>query len=1200
MIAEKNEIIKLAHSHVDRGEFNEALALLEELLEELPEAEHEEVESLKYFFEVKRAQHLDELHGKAEQARDQGGWDLALKLVDEAREIDREGKDERFSLLARHVLLLRSREEEEGARAKKKQRVRNLLDTIRSLADVDVAIKHLEEMVAKEEDDPEILNLLDSAKELRREFLARMGQITTLEEGEQFEDAIREVNNLIQQGWREFEGQDIYEYRSSLEAKAISFADQKASKYLVEAQKALTEQKPELALSLVQKGLDLPFVPQKRKEDLNDFQLRAEQARKDLERLEATVQQAVGLMNRDRDFEQAIGLLEGVLASLPDHQHARLQLDRGRQGLQRQQVKEVRSALASAEARLKKKRLTDARTQLEVAADALEELDGQAAADALRGRYEELLTELDDVEAREERIQEAESELRQALAESVFAVADDILDSLSPEIRKDSRISRLRSQLSRKQDVDEALAGARQALEDEDFEGARKQMQSIRRRRLESEEIPDLSTRVEASFHFDRARSALTAGDLTTAKRAFNQVRKIGDVYAEDADDELQAIAELQEKEKKEKQLFSKAEKHKNAGRLEEAYRLLEELGDDPGQLRKQILQLRSQVSREWRKDLGKETRDKLKAEAYEDAFQVAEKLAAFKMGEDTRLISQARLAYHRHRAQTSARGGDWHSAVDQWLEAEKYDPGSEEIAAGLKEAKCQKALHDARTMADTNKRIALLESVLDPHQPDAAVYERLAHELIRAGEYRKAKRLAEMSPGSFASSVAVSPEALYALCQELEESQRKLELGSYSESIEVLQNCRNRFSDFASTLDDVLRRRRQEAVESLWSQALRLENEGQKPAHTLPVYQELLVIEPSHSRAQERNKMLLDELDHHIDDLLHVALLIEEEDNAFLTQVEEKIQEIDATLKVANKDQIAKLNIRREKLNAKRRILRTFEEKEKLLRTLLAAAKETGDFNVVDGLQAEVANLVPNRFQRLQALKRDIGAAREGRRRAENLAAGIDDAHRDMDFDRLDKLAAELRRHDPDDDFQVQEKLRLIDSMSQEPIVFADLSEWARERHQNVEKLSGWLEARQPRRPALEEKEEALRSRPTRTHDRSALIAGLERLAAEYGAAAGRLEDPPMKPLSPRAAEIAEEAREIQRSLNEQVARLEGEAQRIEEEEEQVRELIEQASRLIDIKDHDAARPIIELGLDLVPDHEVLKHFLGIISHGK
>ena len=107
-----DETIKLAHAHADQGEFNEALALLEELLKELPATEKEEVENLKYFFEVKRAQHLDELYKKASQAQDQEDWELALQLVDEAREFDRDGEDVRFQTLAEQVSNQRSRKEE--------------------------------------------------------------------------------------------------------------------------------------------------------------------------------------------------------------------------------------------------------------------------------------------------------------------------------------------------------------------------------------------------------------------------------------------------------------------------------------------------------------------------------------------------------------------------------------------------------------------------------------------------------------------------------------------------------------------------------------------------------------------------------------------------------------------------------------------------------------------------------------------------------------------------------------------------------------------------------------------------------------------------------------------------------------------------------------------------------------------------------
>jgi len=1204
MIA-NDEILKLAHAHAERREFNEALALLDELLEELPESEREEIEHLKYFFDVQRSQHLDELHKKASQARDEGDWEIATELIDEARALDPEGEYKGFKELAEQVSQ-RAREVGEETRSKKKQLVKNLLETTRTIEDIDAAIKLLEELIAKQQDDLEIRSLLDSAQERRRTLLAKVGQIATFEEGEQYEEALKEVNSLIQQGIRELpdvdtdQQLDIYEYRSSLEIKAKVFAEKKAGKYLGQADSALNENKPELALTYIRKALDLPSLPKEREDDLNDLQIKAEHAKEEQEELEATVGEAVDLMNQKGDFEQAIRLLENVLASVPEHSSARTNLDRARQGLERRCIKEVRNALSIAEARLRRKRLAEARAQLEAAAETVEELGDSGDAEALQQRYDQLFAELEEAEEREEGIQGAEDELRGALDSGDLSTAEDILQSLTPEARKDPRISKLRSQLTRRQDVESAVEGVQQALDDGDFEGARKQMQSIKRRRLKSDEIPELAKKVDASYFFHQGRDALAAGDLTAAKRSFNRVRKIGDIFADEAEDELESIAEQQERLKREKKLFSQAVKHQEAGRFEEAHRLLMEVGEDLGPAHKELLKLRAQVGRAWRKELSKEVRDKLKADAYDEAFELSEKLATFKMASDTALISRARLAYHMNRARIAARNGEWSSARAHWLEAEKHDPTSEEIAAGLKEAKKQNALREAATARDVQKRLALLESVFDPHNPDAAVYPQLARELIRAAEYRRAARLADVVLADPNSELAADAEILKRLCQQLEESEHQLKQGAHLVSIELLQKCRKDFPTFDDALALILRNRRQEAVESLWTNAQRLENEGQKLAHTLPLYRELLAIEPSHRDARRRNQELLEELDRYVQDLVHEAQQTKNEPNVLLDQVEEKIREIDSIAKVANKDQGPKLEHWRRELNAKRRDLRTFEDKSKLIKTLLAEAKATGEFQIVEGLQADLANLVSNRYQGLVALSRELREAKDGRRKAEKLRARIEEAFSRKEFAQLDSLTAELIRADPKDDFQLRGEFHLIDPVSKEPITFAELSEWARERQNNLQQLSSWFDVRRPDRLSLEEREDQLRTRRVRAHDRGWLISGLERLAESYREVAERLRDLPDQPLSPKAVEIEIEAREERQSLNGKAEQLAREARRMKEEDDDVRELIEQASQLIDNKEYGAARPIIDQGLEIVPDHEVLRYFHGVVTSGR
>lgn len=1198
-----DDILRLAQSHADRREFNEALALVEEVLVEVNELERDSVEGLRYYFEIERSKHLDELVAAASRARDAEDWSAATRILDEARTLDGEGNHQGIRSLTEQVAQL-EQQSLEAARDDSKRRAAEQLGRAGTVGEIENVVQVLEELIAKKLDDLEVRELLEEAQERRRMLLAKAGKITTLEQNSQFDELLTEFEDLIQQGFREMpatggqKARDIFEYRAEIEARAQAFAEDKAGRYWRQGEQALGDGKLELALTYVQKGLDLKAIPQERRDDLEDLRLSAEQAKGEREALAAAVSEATELMNREGDFDGAIHLLEGVLAQDSKHTAAASNLHRARRGLETQALKQVRRGLSKATARLNQDP-SGAREQLELAGETLDGLGGSDEVEALRRRQEELTLKLDASEGLERETQRAEGALRRALRSKAFAEAEDLLQALSSEARKDPRISSLRSTLSRQQDVEAATAGIRQALDDEDFVGARKQMVALKRRQVDHAELVELGHRVDASFYYNKGTEALEAGDLTAAKRSLNRVRKLGDMFADEADEALERLAQRQEREKREKKLLRQAAKHFDLGRFEEAHGLLATIQDDLGVANKELLQLRAKVDKGWRRQLTKSIRGHLEGDAFEDAYEAANKLASLKLASDTKVVAEARCAYLVHRAQIAARGSDWSAARDLWSEAETHDPTSEKIADGLREAKLRAALQEAATTRDAVKRLAVLESVFDLHAPDSEVFAQLSRELVRAEEYRRAIRLADLMLTRPDNELRIESEQLRELCQLLQECADLSEQGSHRRSLDHLETSRERFPMFEGALDAIQRQRRKAAVDRLWNDAQRLEREGQPLAHKLPLYRELLEVQPDHRDAERRNKELLEDLDHEVQDLLHEAKIAKEEANAPPDQIDDKIRQIEVLLKVANHDQVSKLQHWRKELNGKRRDLRTFDEKSRLLLTLLVDAKATGDFQVVEGLQADLANLVSNRYQGAVDITRQLRQAKETRRRVEKLRANLQEAFDSSDFVRLEQLANELLRTDVDDEYKSREDLHLIDPWTKIDVAVDELSEWAQERQANRNALATWLEEQQINPGPLEEQERELRERKILAHDRKVLIKGLRRLSDHYHEAAEGLREPPQKPLSQAASKVIDTSRAARKTLLDRAERLGHEVRRLQDGDEEVADLIAQAADLIDNNEFAAARPVIEQGLEIVPDHAVLLHFLGIVDRG-
>jgi hypothetical protein len=278
------ESIKRIQAHLENEEFNEGLTILEEL------KSSPEIEDLQHQLEQARNNKIDTLLKRVDEAKNNEDWDLANSLIQEALALD--GKDERIQ--AKIKLLTESSDTAKINEeiTEKKQRAKSLIEKgEKTKDDLDTAIDILEKIILHS-DDIETQQLLDKAINDRKEFLKSQGQVATLEQAEEHEEALRSVNDLIERGWREFEGRDIFKYRGELENRAKDFAEEKAGNYLTDAEK-VWENDPKLALKYIMKGLELPYVPANRRRNLEDLKLKAEHSNEKYIEAEKKVQEAL-------------------------------------------------------------------------------------------------------------------------------------------------------------------------------------------------------------------------------------------------------------------------------------------------------------------------------------------------------------------------------------------------------------------------------------------------------------------------------------------------------------------------------------------------------------------------------------------------------------------------------------------------------------------------------------------------------------------------------------------------------------------------------------------------------------------------------------------------------------------------------------------------------------------------------------------
>ncbi len=1184
-----------ARTCLENSEYNLGLEVLEEWPDHNPEVEH-----IRRGLEQARVRRIENILKDVEQCRRQKEWPMAFQLIREAQTLD--DRDEKVRSSARRLRDDFAAERREEEVNKNKQAAKKLLDrSQRSREDLETAIRILEELISIHPGELDAESMLNDAQRQRTLFLKSIGEVATLEQAEQYQEALKKVNNLIARGLTEHEGQNVFDLRSRLERSSREHTENKAAKYLEKAEAALEkDNNPKLSLRYIDLGLSLPGISKDRRDAFSDLKIKVEQAAESLEEAEKHVRGAQEHLEK-QDYRGAVSLLEKTLARFPGHTGARGYLDLARNGLKEQALQEARLAVARVETGLYRDDFQKSRREL---MEAIHRLDFPGTgAEKLLEKCNLILQRLNNEEQQEILLKATVARARQALNRADLDNAQLEIESLDKELRKRPEVTSIRTALARKQGIEDALNQAKQAVDEGNFQSARKQVRVLKQRARDHEEVNRLHKEIKAAVTFQKSVEHFNKGLLKEARRGFKQVAALDSLHAEEAGSFLGQIDDLSDRDRGARKLYRAACKHNDALRYNHAYHTLAQIDDTPSSIKKDIDTLRTGVRRKWRTQLLKQIRVCLKKEAYDGILDLAKDLQEVRHAEDTPLINRVYKYHYIHQARLAEKQPNWNKAMECWQGAQKYDAADEDIHRGLLTAKKNKALRGAASMLDENEAVHALEEVLE--QTDNPLTEldykidcRLYQAYLHTGMFGRAMALAALRLGT-ENPFAAKAQTVRELCRRLNQAKEQFQVGAFRESLDGLDACGEEFSQFEGIIQDLYLERKKNITETLLREARQMELGGETGVTLLAKYGEVLQFQPGHREAAQKHETLRNRFQQDISETIREAVALREDENASIEAIDILIEQIRQLMGMANSNQQTKLNPHLEHLLSKRQNARLIAKKINRIEAFLTEATESGDFHDVDRELNDIVHIASQRNQAYGKLVLRIRRTKESRKVCEEKARQLETAFKKQDFAAVETLAAELKRLDPDDGFYFQrDRLCLEDPFSNQAVLFSQLKEWASLRRQNTEKLQGWFKLNFVDTAALETEEAQLRSNFQAGFDHLQLAHGLQKLAKSHRDAAQPLAVRPEAPVCRAARDIVDRAETLIKELAETARKLEEEARQIFDNHQKIVELEEAASNCINKKDFAHAKILIEKGLKIHPTHKVLRHFKEMVDN--
>ena len=1189
------EVINQARLHLQQKEFNEGLAILEACPDDVPL-----IELMREEIERARIKEIDALLKDFEDTFERKDWQSSFNLLRKVKNLD--SQDSKVRAAEERLQKAHAAAEKEEAFGRKTQSAKALLNRAgKTIEDIDTAVRLLEEVVSREPNNLEADSLLNEAQRIRVDFLESIGQVATLEQSGEFEDALKEINDLIARGLTEYERKNIYEVRGQLERKAQEFADQKAAKYLEKAEDEL-EENPKLAMKYIEIVMGLPAIPKARRDALSELKMKADVILETFEKVEAQVQKARELMNA-QEYEQAIAVLKGALARLPHFNEARTYLDLARQSLEDKVLKEARVVMARVESGLCKENLQKSKKDLLAVLNRLN-FAGEEV-ESVRSRCQSLLEDINHREQIEVTLEKTLGKANAALENDDLTAVQQEIESLDKELQERPEIRKIRAEWTHKQGIEEALNEARQAFENDQLETARELIMGLRRRARLHQEVDSLFREIESTINFNRGLEAFNEGMIKDARGSFKRVSQLETSLAQEAEAYLRKIENLGDLDRKAKQAYRTGQKQFESGRFKEAYELLSEHEAVPSSVKDKILELRSNAGKKWRSQLLKQIKSCLKAKAFEDILDPLDHLKDVQWAEDSPLINEAYKKYHINQAEIAAERKEWANAFQSWQEAQKYDVSDQRIQEGLEAAKKQRALQEAATAQNERDVIGILEGVIEPRGStltdlDFKIEERLYQAYMQTEEYDRALSLSGKR-ANLETTFSTRAKTVNELCLKLSKSKEKFQRGAYKESLDILKKSRDKYLEYSGILETLTQHRSKQIIDALLEEARELEHNEENDVRIISKYREVLRFERDHKEAKERYDRLRTHFKLKIADTIQEAIRMRDEENVSEEEVDYQIKQINEMMGIASSDEKTKLKPHLANLRKKAQSTRVLKKKLNQVEGLLAAAKESGDFNTLDQELNDVINIASHKNRQYRRLINEIRSIKERRKKCVDTADRIEEAFKALSFAQIEQLCDDLKRLDGDDEFGIQyNRLKFEDRFSNQAIAFVELKEWARSRRLNLETLKAWYDEKNigTGEEDLEEREKQLRDIDESDIDCYGKLArGLETLSKEYRNRAQRCSNPPDSVLSKPAEELRKDAEKWVKKLNRKAQKLEDEARDILQNDETVKELVEEAGDLINNGKYFQAEPVVDEGLGISPHHEILLYFKKLIG---
>ena len=1215
-----------ARTHLEAGEFHDAVKALEEMLQ-LAQGTAEDRQRLNQALRGRDKQ-IDALLSEAVEAYQRSDWDTVDKNAREILTYDPGHQTARGYLasLTRERELSRQHSEVE----QKVRMARSAMEEQEPEA-YQKAIRLLREAHDAFPDDASIQQLLERAEKERAELLTRLGQVTTLMQAEQFDDALETIKDLIDQGVRRYEGRDIFEVQVDLERQIRNFSDAKATQYFEDAEQSLAAS-PETAVQKLKDAMALPMLSEERQKQLQAFLEEAQRQVDNRREAERLGDEALAIIGRDGDYRSALASLTKARTldpHWPSLPHYETEIRRMQAA---QAVADMQGLMVKARVTLQQKLYVEAQQHITQAL----ELSAGVQGDDLANMVEQANAFLDRIvqdQRLDDEIQFLEKQIDGYVQQEQYALAEAELQRLEELAPQDARVRSLGIRLAGFRRETDVITQAENAFSRGDYSDARGLSEQLLIHNPGHPEARRLRDRAEAELMYRQGAAAQADGDLRLAQTSYERLAALDGDRSDRAVVALAEVKLLLQNDTEVLRALQQAQAYFNAGSYRDAFRLLEPIEQTPSSHMAPVTDLMFQARHAWRQELRRGILSALDEMQTDVALELAEQLreeAASADPDDRKLAHRAQVTHYCRRGEDLLHQQRWTEAREAWDMVLRLNPADLDAKAKRDHARAQEKLTDAKRALGQQRfqeAIDLLKQAEDAAPSNPEVLLLMAQTHLQAEHYDEARRYCERLEleDPFSPQVRDLKNDIFeaaAIHDHLAQADWKFKRGEYPEAMALVDEL----LESRPQNRELLSRKREmmiEAIETLLQRARSVAMDG-SPVESLLIYMDILEIDPDH--LETRSKLSAARMDAalHIEDLLHRADQTANAPHVTLQQVEVIYDALRKASQVCERTADPQFAGYKEPLghwfqdiDRKRRLLQDVEQLLNRAREAMQRAKRTGEFNDVDHYLNEAKGKA-RQNRDVQELDREFGDYKAQHQRIAQSIAQLTTAFEQEDFDVVMRQARQLKRLDPDDAFHAQ-TMRVVafDSHANEDVEGVEpIQQRAQDQKQNLEAIHRWQDSKFP---SLSEVEQVY------NESQELMTKGeLERAAQLFQACADKSvrlleaaeqseDDPGLAPRSRQAQRlldgIQQTLRRLQSLRQEALRNVEACQERIDQFEtllKQVQSLFELAQQsrggLFNRRERGAPPveriwPLVAQGLAIRPHHPGMRHYAHLIG---